>query len=161
MKNKSTLAFCTFFLSCCFSLIVNAQQNNNSKNNLFQLEVIEYSFESDSKKPRYHILSLQNNSSKELAINLSTIVDDTNDGDKKNNQNLIVELLSDDLNKTLNSINLRSKQSIKFKVKITFHPNARLGSMNICKVIAQLPNSDEKKTVKINAYISDPDIKGH
>ena len=55
---------------------------------------------------------------------------------------------------------LGSERSIKFKAKIISHPNARLGSMNICKVIAQLPNSDDKKIVKINEHIPDPFIKG-
>ena len=64
------------------------------------------------------------------------------------------------MNKTLNSVTLSSERSIKFKAKIISHPNARLGSMNICKVIAQLPNSDDKKIVKINEHIPDPFIKG-
>ncbi|WP_396600969.1 hypothetical protein [Algibacter sp. R77976] len=141
------------------SLLVNAQHNSNA--DLFQMEVVEYSYELDSKKPRYHILALQNNTNKELTINLSTIVDDTNGGDKKNNQNLIVDLLSEDLTQSLNSISLRSKQLIKFKVKIVYHPNARLGSMNICTIIAKSSNNTDEKTLKINANIPNPKTKGH
>ena len=159
MKNISTLS--NILIICFFYTISYAQQNSQNQNNSFQLEVIEYSFESDSKKPRYHILSLQNNSNKELTFNLSTTVNDTNGGIEKNNSNLIVEILNEGLNEPFNFIILSPKESRRFKVKIATHPNARLGSMNVCKVIAQLPDSDDKKTVKINAYIPDPDIKGH
>ncbi|WP_298500446.1 hypothetical protein [uncultured Algibacter sp.] len=156
MKNKPTLKLCVFFILCSFSLIVQAQNNN-----VFQLKVIKYSLELDSEKPRYHILSLQNNSNKELTINLSNVVEDTNGGINKSNQNLIVEILNKDLNKPLNLITIPSNETIKFKVKITFHPNARLGSMNLCKIIAEIHNSNNKESVKINTFIPHPNLTGH
>ncbi|GAA4896180.1 hypothetical protein GCM10023311_21180 [Flaviramulus aquimarinus] len=159
MKTILTLPY--ILAICFFYTISYGQQNSQNQKDIFKLEVIKYSREVNPKKPHYHLLSLQNNSNKELTFNLSTTVDDTNDKSKKNNPNLIVEIWSENLSKTFNSITLVPKESIRFKVKTTHNTNARLGSMNLCKVIAQLPNSNNKKTVSINAYIPNSNELGH
>ena len=59
MKNISTLS--NILIICFFCTSLYAQQNSQNQIDTFELKVIKYSSELDSKKPRYHILSLQNN----------------------------------------------------------------------------------------------------
>ncbi|MGB5420263.1 hypothetical protein [Algibacter sp.] len=159
MKNNSTLIFFFFLITCSFSLITQAQEDKS--NDDFILKVIKYSHEENSNIPHFHLLSITNNSNRELTFDLLSSVDDSNDSNNKNNQNLIIEILSEDLLRNINSITVSSKESLKFTVKITKHAKARLGSMNICKIMAQLINSNNKKSVKINSYIPNPNFSGH
>ncbi len=176
MKNKSTLTFYSFLLLCCYSICVNAQQN------VFDLEIVNYSDKPDANVEHLHLLSLTNHSNKTMSFDLSSneitckaeyddVVSnkigkaDDNKETLINTSSVTVEIYNKTLSKKINNINLNANESITFYVKTTRQNNTEIGTWKCFKIAANLldDKSYEKigKSVIIRSFIPNPNILGH
>ena len=179
MKKKSTLAFCTFFLTCCFSLIVNAQQKK--ANNDFSINLVKYSDKPNFEKEHFHVFELKNNSMLTSEYSISLITNKCSDNklssvnDKSINikeSNINTEVYFKDLNrqhKISDIISLKPNESVKLQMKTQQKNNAKLDSWNCTTICAtEVSNNKSKdkkpkisKSIIIKTFIPNPNNLGH
>ena len=175
MKTKSTLVFYSFFLSCCFSLLINAQEQRS--NNDFTLNVIQYSGKPNYEKEHIHILELKNNSQLVSQYSVSIINNQCSDNHQnklsnKKESNINTEIYLKNLSRKHengNIISLDPNESIKVKLKTYQKNNAVLGSLNCTSIQATKLSQNESKglrkniseSITIKTYVPDPANLGH
>ncbi|NMH89487.1 hypothetical protein [Flavivirga algicola] len=176
MKNKTTIALYSFLLLCCFSFCVSAQQN------VFDLEIVNYSDKPDASVEHLHLLSLKNNSNKTSNFDLSSneiackakyndVISnkigkiDSDEETLINTSSVTVEIYNRTLSKKVNKITLNPNESISFYVKTTRQNNTETGTWKCLKITANLiDNKNHKKigkSVIIRSFIPNPNILGH
>lgn len=172
MKNKSTLMFYSFLLTCCFTLLINAQEQK-SKND-FTFKLIEYSSKSNLEKEHTHVLELKNNSNSPAQYKISVLsnlcVDNHHNkmGDKKES-NIKAEIFSKKNsinNKVDDIVTLQPNESRQFNLKTHQKANAKLDTWNCTtlratKLIGNKSKSINHQTVKVKTFVSNPSNQGH
>ena len=175
MKNKSTLAFCTFFLLCCLSFTLNAQEQKS--NNDFTLNVIKYSDKPNYKKEHTHVLELKNHSQIMSYYSILLVKDECSDNNQnkltnKKESNINTEISFKDLNKNRkvdDIISLKPNESIIIQLKTIQKINAELDSWNCTTLYATKlgknksidKNPKNSKSIILKTFVPNPINRGH
>tara|TARA_R110002072_G_scaffold303002_2_gene491194 strand:+ start:2340 stop:2867 length:528 start_codon:yes stop_codon:yes gene_type:complete len=175
MKNKSTLVFYSLLLSCCFSLLVNAQEQKPHNN--FTLNVLQYSDKPNYEKEHVHVLILKNNSSLTSQYSISLFNDQCSDTNQyrlsnKKESNINAEISFDNLNKksqVSDVVTVQPNKTLKIYLKIKQKISAKLDSWNCTTIRAtRLSDNNSKKSksniyqsVIIKTFVPNPNTIGH